>query len=306
MDTLVRTPCDICGISVKRLERDYSKRLLAHVNRLWKVSTPSFPGPQPVSIERKHFDALRSDEYLVGVKNDGERYCIVFANIDNRDVCVLLDRSLVAHLVPLRASKRLYEGTIIDGEMVDGNFVAFDCPVYGGIDVHQCKFSERLRHISRAVACIQRLPDNMAIEVKSFVTLKDIGLLNIDVGNCDGIVFMPENRKVCLSTHPKMFKWKPNSLNTIDFGVKGRCVYLQNDGRLTKKMIKVHHDHLSEHMTDGEMYVLECEHVNDKEWVAIKIRHDKELPNSVYTYQRTLINIQEDIAIEEFTGMGCT
>ena len=47
-----------------------------------------FPGPQPVSIERKHITKLKQDDFWVCAKTDGLRY--IFA-------CIEYDNSSCAH-----------------------------------------------------------------------------------------------------------------------------------------------------------------------------------------------------------------
>ena len=49
--------------------------------------------------------------------------------------------------------------------------------------------------------------------------------------------------------------------------------------------------------------VVECEYVGEKHWKVLKVRSDKTLPNSHYTYKKTLINIDENIKENEFTNI---
>ena len=43
-----------------------------------------FPGPQPISIERRHFPMLKRQPYLVCEKTDGTRYMLVSWTFDER------------------------------------------------------------------------------------------------------------------------------------------------------------------------------------------------------------------------------
>jgi hypothetical protein len=45
--------------------------------------------------------------------------------------------------------------------------------------------------------------------------------------------------------------------------------------------------------------VVECKFLSSYNWEMIKVRPDKPLPNSMYVYHKTLLNIQEDISIQE-------
>ena len=49
---------------------------------------PFFPGPQPISIERRHFDILKNSSYLVCEKTDGVRHIMMCVMIENKKICV--------------------------------------------------------------------------------------------------------------------------------------------------------------------------------------------------------------------------
>ena len=46
------------------------KHVVNYIHTCWK-SKDYFPGPQPISIERRHFPILKGAEYLVCEKTDG-------------------------------------------------------------------------------------------------------------------------------------------------------------------------------------------------------------------------------------------
>ena len=46
------------------------------IHHVWG-SKDYFPGPQPISIERKHFPILKGAEYVVCEKTDGEMHMMV-------------------------------------------------------------------------------------------------------------------------------------------------------------------------------------------------------------------------------------
>ena len=56
-------------------------------------SPPIFPGPQPISIERKHFKALKNEKYVVCGKTDGVRHALVCTMFNGKKVCALLNRT---------------------------------------------------------------------------------------------------------------------------------------------------------------------------------------------------------------------
>ena len=47
---------------------------------------PIFPGPQPVSIERVHFDKLKNNPYVVCEKTDGLRVAILAFTFNSKTI----------------------------------------------------------------------------------------------------------------------------------------------------------------------------------------------------------------------------
>ena len=52
------------------------------INKLWNVEKNEFPGPQPISIERKHFTNLKNKKYMSLQNNIEEE---LFKNIKNKN-----------------------------------------------------------------------------------------------------------------------------------------------------------------------------------------------------------------------------
>jgi hypothetical protein len=93
-----------------------------------------------------------------------------------------------------------------------------------------------------------------------------------------------------------MFKWKPLKEITVDFKVlkkygkyglyvwdRGSYVYeadFQDDPSLENKIVECRFD--------------------QGNWMFVKVRDDKPMPNNRRTFFRTLVNIKEDIQPSEF------
>jgi hypothetical protein len=101
----------------------------------------------------------------------------------------------------------------------------------------------------------------------------------------DGVVFTPVNEPVRMGTHRTLFKWKPFEQITIDFLIRSGKFLIQHEG----KMIMVQEDPTFKE-EDG---IYECFY--SKIWKPLKRRTDKSHPNNKRTYERTLVNIQENI-----------
>ena len=77
----------------------------------WGASNDSrFPGPQPVSIERRHFPLLKKQPYVICEKTDGVRQLLV----STEEGVFLVNRAFKTDPVKVRIPK----GTILDGELV--------------------------------------------------------------------------------------------------------------------------------------------------------------------------------------------
>jgi len=105
----------------------------------------------------------------------------------------------------------------------------------------------------------------------------------------DGLVFTPVDEPIRMETHETMFKWKPKNLITVDFKVHEGWLCIWDRG----EYIKVQRSDYA----DGK--ILECKFV-DPDWVTVKIREDKNMPNNRRTMIRTMVNLVEDIQVPEF------
>jgi ATP-dependent DNA ligase len=255
-----------------------------------------FNGPQPRSIERRHFQMLASKQYVVCEKTDGIRY--ILRRID--DSCEIINRALEITSVNLNLPRQ----TVLDGELVTYKsgrkmFIIHDAMIIRSEDVTQLTLTERLdraRQILRSV--IQTPKSSFGLVVKKMVPLNKFDTLPLDFPyDTDGLIFTPVDEPVRSGTHETMFKWKPKDRITIDFLIKGQDLYLQDCGKLYKET-EMHERH---NFPDGT--ILECAY-NELGWSPVKVRKDKTHPNNRRTYLRTLVNLKENITYEEFKGIS--
>ena len=284
---------------------DDRKNILHALSSLWGAKKPDeFPGPQPVSIERKHFQDLSNDTYHVGRKTDGDRYAFCAMKFNGVNLTFIVSRNFQVHLVKTEATKAAYDGTIVDCELIGDTLVMFDCVMAGGSNLKSFPFSERLKACETVNSFFRthdpKLITDFTFEVKHFDFLTNMNQL-IDATckhKSDGYVFIPENKGIVQGTHSSMFKWKPLLQNTIDFGFQHNKIYLQNSAKLLSINISVDLNNIE--LNDDELTIIECAFVSDKKWKALHIRHDKTHPNGHYTYKKTLVNLTEDIQENEF------
>jgi hypothetical protein len=274
-------------------------------------SPPIFPGPQPISIERKHLKSLKNEKYVVCEKTDGVRHALVCTTFNGKKVCALLNRALEVKPVNLNFPNSACKGTVLDGELVDGKlFMVYDAMMVSGESVTGENLIGRLEKSGQFISGIMKTKkDLLKIKLKNFFVTEDFedfknNYLPKLSYKTDGLVFTPIYEPIKIGTHETMFKWKPRDMNTIDFQLKDRetkwGLYIQDRGVLIFQS-ELPKDDTNEWLKEDN--ILECQYMVDDStpwWKPVGIRTDKHHPNNRRTFYRTLVNIREDIQIEEF------
>lgn len=272
-----------------------------YIHESWKSDDPyRFPGPQPISIERRHFPILKQNMYLVCEKTDGVRYILI--NHPLSPSVTLINRMFkTEHTCKLAGFPK---DTILDGELVtlkNGKLLysVYDAVRVKGVDCRNMNLIERLEMARAAIKrIIKSKNDPFEIKVKTMVPLselKNLPPLSEYEYETDGIVITPVNEPIRLGTHETMFKWKPLHKNTVDFMIKdGKDLYVQDRGVPYKESQL----HLQNEVDLPDGTIVECEY-GDIGWKVIKVRTDKDYPNNRRTYARTCVNLQENIQLYE-------
>jgi hypothetical protein len=266
-----------------------------------------FPGPQPISIERRHFGILRGNEYVVCEKSDGVRHVLVSLMFGDKKICALVNRAFDIFIVPLNMPKSSYQGTILDGELVEKEFLVYDAVIVSGVCVKHQNLFKRLEPVTTLVKGTLRMKtDPVSVKMKTFFNLKNFKQFITEyvptiTYKMDGLVFTPVKESVKTGTHETMFKWKPRDNNTIDFQCKKWDqqnkwgLYVIEKGKLIFES-EVPCSTAPEWITED--CIVECQYMCDespRRWKPIGLRKDKKHPNNRRTFYRTLINIKEDI-----------
>lgn len=275
---------------------------------------PFFPGPQPISIERKHFNTLKTNEYIVCEKTDGVRNCLLLFNFNGKKVSLLVNRALDLIMCTTNFMSDVYSGTILDGELVDKSFWVYDAVVVKNVNCMNENFLDRYEKICKIFEKkMPALPNNLKVNYKTFYPLYDFKtFLEEHIPSVpykiDGLIFTPVNEPVKIGTHETLFKWKPLEKNTIDFQLKFERniwrLYLQEKGKLFYES-EIPLDKNESWFKDD--MIVECEyHTWDEPmwWKPINVRNDKTHPNNRRTFFRTLVNIRENIEITEFLDLN--
>lgn len=245
-----------------------------------------FPGPQPVSIERKHIPLLSKNEYLVCEKTDGVRHFLACftTKSENKKICALVNRSFDYELFPLTVPR----DTLLDGELLGNVYIIHDAMWIQGRDLRQMSLVDRLAHAKALVKVILPIP-KLRVVCKNMIPYKEMCTLKLGE-QTDGVIFTPVNEPVRMGTHRTLFKWKPRERITIDFLLRNGNLCIQHESKLLGV----------QKSSEKEEGIYECS-FDGTAWIPILKRTDKSHPNNKRTYERTLVNIQENI---QFCELG--
>ena len=305
-----------------KLESPLYKYVVQYIHTKWG-SKDYFPGPQPISIEHRHFPVLKGAEYLVCEKTDGERYMMVACMFEGKKKCVFVNRAFSMFEVSINLKKSVYDGTILDGELYENTLMVYDAVWVNGESVWNLNLMKRLdaaRSVMKSV--IYMKSDQYRLKCKTFHQMREFGkfmdeYLPTVQQKIDGLVFTPVNEPVRIGTHETMFKWKPQEKNTVDFlmkrepsrethgfkpGTPAWRLYVQEKGKLFFES-ELPFNRMEDEPWFEDGAIVECKYVTWEEpmwWKPLKRRTDKNYPNNRRTFYRTIVNIKENIQMKEF------
>lgn len=275
-----------------------------------------FPGPMPVTIDRKSHSRLRAD-YMVTPKADGTRVLMLclryFIDGEQQKICALLHRDGTCHLIVLHTTGGFYEdgGSLFDGELVqltDGttNLFLFDCYAHRGATLAASALEARLAHVDALVRDTEPAAERLRLHAKAYTEF-DAHALPEATGwlrgehelpfRTDGVVFVHKSR---LGRGYEQYKMKRD--HTVDLVVveDEDCLCLASaDDNDDTWVVK-------QELRQPPAWVLpntvvECSvHVCDDYacFTPLHARPDKPVPNSEYVVEKTVQTIRDNISLE--------
>ena len=188
-----------------KLESPLYKYVVQYIHAKWG-SKDYFPGPQPISIEHRHFPVLKGAEYLVCEKTDGERYMMVACMFEGKKKCIFVNRAFNMFEVPINLKKSAYDGTILDGELYEDTLMVYDAVWVNGESVWDLNLMKRLeaaRSIMKSI--IYMKSDQYRLKCKTFHQMREFGkfmdeYLPTVKQKIDGLVFTPVNEPIRIGT----------------------------------------------------------------------------------------------------------
>lgn len=285
-----------------------------------------FPGPLPVSLELKNFYKLKNYPYLICVKSDGTRF--LFLHYNSRSY--LIDRTFKIREVFINFKEDpkifLYDGELIEKNNGEWYYIIHDCICMENINVSTEDFDDRYESIQTTMSeyiCDDDVQSPVIkLGIKKFFKFDMIDqfkkyIKEID-HKTDGYILTPLKLPIGTGTQYSLFKWKPIKSHTFDFKItdddKIYYVYVSQDkgeilfatvDKNSEDGIKFKKELNEINYTSGS--IVECIYDdNTKCYVPIMIRKDKIHPNSLYTIDKTMLNIRENITEAElFTLNPC-
>ena len=298
------------------------KYVIDFIHTKWG-SKDYFPGPQPISIERKHFPILKGGDYLVCEKTDGERHMMIALMYEGKKKCLFVNRAFNMFEVSINLKKNAYEGTILDGELYGDTLMVYDAVLVAGQSVWNNTLTDRLE-ASRGLmkSIIYMKSDQFRLKCKTFHHMRDFNVFMDEYlptvqEKIDGLVFTPINEPIRIGTHETMFKWKPQEKNTVDFlmkrepsrethgfkaGTPAWRLYVQEKGKLFFES-EIPFNRIDDEPWFEDGAIVECKYITHEEpmwWKPLKRRTDKTHPNNRRTFYRTIVNIKENVQMKEF------
>uniref|UniRef100_A0A0B7AGH9 mRNA guanylyltransferase n=1 Tax=Arion vulgaris TaxID=1028688 RepID=A0A0B7AGH9_9EUPU len=269
--------------------------------------------------------------YKVSWKADGTRYMML---VDGKDEVYMIDRdNSVFHVPHLNFYKRkdlaahLGE-TLLDGELiidkVNGQdiprYLVYDIIKFEGLDVGKTDFDRRLLCIKKEIigprytkiqeGSLDKTKEPFSVRLKEFfdITMSRKILegsfaksLSHEV---DGLIFQPSSDPYVCGRCQDILKWKPPSLNSVDF--KLRIQTTQQTGMLRETKGFLYVGQLDTPFTeikvtkdlrqyDGK--IIECS-FDGKSWQFMRERTDKSFPNSYNTAMGVCGSIKHPVTKE--------
>lgn len=283
--------------------------------RAGKTTRYQFPGPNPVSIERADYPKFRAQPYHITEKTDGIRAMLCVTEWKGVHVACLFDRTLTPHLFPIHHMPRaLYQGTVFDGEIVydavdtQWVFLIFDAIATAGVPVFHLPFTQRLQAIATSLTHYTPTPSDQGLmRVKTFLPcvreVEPAFRAHVEaVGqryNTDGVIFMPELDRVIYGRHDTLMKLKTH--HSIDFLVKNGRLHIYDETAKRNKVIGTPTGPNAHLATEGAIVECVVDPASKKHelWTVVGVRTDKTTSNNKFTFEKTLVNIEEALTLSD-------
>lgn len=316
---------------------------IAILHELWgsKAYKDRNPAPQPRSLQRDDFRALKDGAFVVSEKADGERMTMLLCTCNGRSCSMFVDRKLGIHPMSVAAARSYFKGSLFDGELVkthDGReiYLVFDCiAIKGDNSIKDHAYTSRIQAVQdifNVDDCVHTTDDAVRITKtgkiisggnryalsfasKAWYSTDLIRTLVRKVQSLpyqtDGLIFSPVDKPVGRS----VLKFKTTHTVDVEEHRDGSLHVGAGGGPATATQ-RLRLDEVLPGLIvldvppwdagRGASRVLELTVLGDRLLRYTKTRTDKTHPNTSAVLLKTLENFDENIAVEEllelFTG----
>lgn len=306
---------------------------------LWHTGKYGFPGSLAVSVLRSDFEAFKNNQYHILPKSDGTRYILhAFTNDSSDPIVDMFERAGCHHIISASFIKRVFQGTILDGELIKTKtgkceYQVFDCIASCGILMVDRLYSERLVEAHRLISKYYRYSPNdpFMITAKEPLTPSKARLcMALDSTDeeyplqypIDGLILVSETAPYQSGRDQGLFKYKKTEDHTVDFHTRiwekkeflksstWMCDLhiIDNGKRQCVQTFSLEPKHLETLGVDSPSLlnnaILECVwSLQTQRWEPRKQRFDKQIPNNLKTLNLTCQNINENISIKELLSL---
>lgn len=313
------------GIHAEPADKEFIHLLKERVHNLLgkgiSRKVDQFPGGQPVSFTKNHLALLTQRSFLVCEKSDGTRFLLFFVDFNDnpqagepQPVAFLIDRNWkVWGIENFRCPGDAGSDTLLDVELVEdsetgqSSLLIFDILLLGGRNITQMFLDKRLGFIQKHITGPQE-PDFVPLILKQFY--KPYGIQELlekiipgqSHGN-DGLIFTPVHEPYQAGSWQTLLKWKPSSMNSIDFkldedGISLLVAYgdaIDEEGnRRHEPFAKLDTPHPE--LTDK---IIECTINPEGTWHYQRIRKDKICANDKQVVKNIIGSIKDNVEKEE-------
>lgn len=272
-----------------------------------------FPGTLASNIVLEDLLFLKSNisKYKIFWKSDGLRGLLYFTKWKSNNLLIFINRAMDCFSIPCETiGSELYNGNIIlDGELIENKneietfeFQIFDCLRFDNKSLIHKIYKDRMFEVDKILSLIKNC--------NCFKMIKKLPIENIkEIPNfkTDGFILLDSSSSYICGQNRFLFKWKNPIDNTIDF-----CVMLNKttkhfelylwDQKQYKLFAQYDSNELNcwkEWITVLEIHsniIIECKWNIEKQiWSPLKLRIDKNIPNSIQVYNYTLLALSENI-----------
>jgi len=266
-----------------------------------------FPGSHPSSFGKSLSFQIHEHPYVFSIKADGIRYLMF---LSPHFQC-LIDREMFIYKIKIAEPINFTTESILDGELIRDKkgslmFLVFDGLVINNEIQLEEMFSDRFEKISNF---INELPPNyfpFEIKPQTYFKIREIehALNQITPQlkyHTDGIIFMPLKWHYKSGYNKPILKWKPPSLQTIDFllqkeGEEFGLFVRHPDGLMKFSTINIESEEENVMYTNLLGKIIECNYdINAKKWIYLKTREDRSQPNGDWVAKGIWECIKENI-----------